>query len=99
MTLGYTLGNAQALFNTLAETVPEMEEQSVGDTVGGAQKLVDALADTLAEVEAVTPAKTLGNAHALNDLLGETWPHTGQCDGSGKHSGRDGTRDGGVVSR
>ena len=56
MTLGYTLGNAQALLNTVAETVQEMEELLVGDTRGGAQALFDALADTLAEVEAVTTA-------------------------------------------
>ena len=68
---GDTLGNAQALVNTVAETVQESEKLSVGDTRGGAEALVDALADTLAEVEALTTGDTLGNAHALNDLLGE----------------------------
>ena len=86
VTVGDTLGNAQALVDTLADTVPEME-LSVGDTRGGAQALVDAMADTPAEVEAVTPGDTLGDAHALNDLLGDSWRHTGQCAGSGQHGG------------
>ena len=30
--LGHTLGNAQALIHTIANTVPKMEEFSVGDT-------------------------------------------------------------------
>ena len=55
-----TLGNAQALVNTVAETVQEMEELSGGDTRGGAEVLVDALADTLAEVEELSVGDTWG---------------------------------------
>ena len=36
VTLGDTLGNAQPLVDTLSDTVPEMEEKSLGDTPGGA---------------------------------------------------------------
>ena len=98
MTVGDTLGNAKALVNTVAQTVQKMDELSVGDTRGGAQALVDALADTLTEVEALITDDTLGDAYALNDLLGCTYRHSGQCEGSGRHAGRHGTRDGGVVS-
>ena len=87
MKLGDTLGHAQALVDTLADTVPEMEWLSVGDTRGGAQALVEAMAVTLAEVEAVTPGDTLGDAYSLNDLLGERWRHTAQCAGSGQRAG------------
>ena len=45
MTLTDTLNNAQALVNTVAWTVQEMDELSVGDTPGGAQALVDARAE------------------------------------------------------
>ena len=81
MTRRVTLGD------TLADSVPEMEEYSVFDKRGGAQALVDALAERLAEVKAVTPGDRLGDAHALNDLLGDTWRHTGQCAGTGRHVG------------
>ena len=37
VTVGKTLGNAEALVDTLIDTEPEMEELSVGDTWGGAQ--------------------------------------------------------------
>ena len=50
VTLGDTLSNAQALVDTLSDTVPKMEQLSVADTRGGSQALVDARADTLAEV-------------------------------------------------
>ena len=62
MTLDDTPGNAQALVYTLADTVPELQEQSVGATWGGAQALVDTLAETLTEVEALTTGDTLGDA-------------------------------------
>ena len=75
MTLGDTLSNAQALVQTLADTVPEMEEYSVFDKRVGPQALVDAMADTLAEVEAVKPGDPQGDAHALNDLVGDTTTH------------------------
>ena len=99
MTVGDTLGNAEALVHNLGDTVPEMDLLSVGKTRGGAQELVDALGDTQAEVETVAPAHILGDAHALNDLLCASWRHTGQCAGSDRHAGQHGTKDGGVVSR
>ena len=91
LTVSDTLGNKQALVETLADTVPEMEDKSVGDTLGNAQALVDTLADTVAEEEALTSGDTLRDAHALNYLLGDTWTrdgrviirrHTGQCAGT-----------------
>ena len=87
MKVADTLGHAQALVDTLGDTVPEMEGLSVGDKRGGTQALVDARADKVAELEAVTPGDTLGDAHLLNDLLGETWRHTGPCAGTGRHAG------------
>ena len=56
----------------MSDTLPEMEEKSLGDTPDGAEALVDGRADTVEEVEAVIPGDTLGDAHALNDLLGDT---------------------------
>ena len=87
VTVGDTLGNKQALVETLADTVPEIEDKSVGDTMGEAQALVDAQADKVAELEAVKPGDTLGDVHALNDLLGVTWRHTEQCAVTGRHAG------------
>ena len=78
VTLGHKLSNAKALYDTLADTVPEREGKSLGDTESGAKPLFDARAETLAEVEAVTPGDKVGDAHALNDLLGDSWRHTGQ---------------------
>ena len=66
------MSNAQPLVDTLADTLPEMEEYSVFDKWVGPQALVDAIAGTLAEVEAVTPGDPLGDAHALNNLVGDT---------------------------
>ena len=84
--VGGTLGNAQGQIDTLANTVPKMEELLVGATSGNAQGLVYAGADKVAELEAVTPCDTLGDAHELNDLLGDTWRHIGQCTGTGPHA-------------
>ena len=78
VTLADKLSNAEALVATQSDTVPDMEEKSLGDTGSGTQALVDARDDTLAEVEAVTRGDTLGDAHALKDLLCESWRHTGQ---------------------
>ena len=72
------MGNAQSLVDMLADSVPEMEELSVGDTWGCAEALSDAWADKVAELEAVTPGDTLGDVHALNDLLGNSWRYTGK---------------------
>ena len=80
MTVGHTLGIAEALVDTLADTVLEIEELSKGKTRGGSQALVNALADTLAEVEAVTPAKTRGGRVVSRR-------HTGRCGGIGRRSG------------
>ena len=98
VTVGDTLGNKQALVDTLADTVPEMEEFSVWDTRDGAKTLVSARADTLAEVEAVNPGDKLGDLHALNDLLGDSLRHIGQCAGTARHATWLATRDGGVLS-
>ena len=87
VTVGDTLGNAEALVDTLAHTVPEIEELSKGETQGGAQALVAALADTLAEVEALTTCDTLGDIHGPNDVLGNTWRHIGQCAGTVREAG------------
>ena len=86
VTVRDTLGNEQALVDRLADTVPEMEEKSLGDTQSGAEALVDARPDALAEVEAATLGDTLGDFHALNDLLGDTWRHTGRCARTGRHA-------------
>ena len=72
VTVGDTLGNDKALVDTLADTLPEMEEYSVFDKRVGPQAPVAAMAETLAEVEAVTPGDPLGDAHALSDLVGYT---------------------------
>ena len=78
VTLDETLGNAQSVVDMLADSVPEMEELSVGDIWGCAEALSDAWADKVAELEAVTPGDTLGDVHALNDLLGDSWRYTGK---------------------
>ena len=61
----------------LPDSVPEMEELSVGDTWGCAESLSDPWADNVAELKAVTPGDTLGDGHALNDLFRGSWRHTG----------------------
>ena len=71
----------------LADSLPEMEELSVGDTWGCGEALSDAWANKVAELKAVTPGETLGDAHALSDLLGDSWRHTGQCVGTCRHVG------------
>ena len=58
MTLGETVGNAQALFDTLADSLAEVEADTLGNTGGDAKALVDTLADTLAE----EVSETLGEA-------------------------------------
>ena len=79
----------------LADSVPEMEELSVGDTWGCAESLSDAWADKVAELQAVTPGDTLGDAHALNYRLVDSWRHTGQCGGTSLRLGSRGSRVGG----
>ena len=87
VTVNDTLGNEQALVDMLADTVPEMEDRSLGDTQGSAEALVDTRADKVPELEAVKTGDTLGDVHALNDLLSDSWRHTGQCEDSGQHGG------------
>ena len=87
MPLGDTLSNAQGTVDTLADTVPEMEEYSVFKKRVGPQALFDALADTLTEVEALTPGDPLGDAQALNDLLSDTCRDIGQCAVTCRHAG------------
>ena len=66
----------------LADSVPAMEELSVGDKWGCVELLSDAWAENVAHLKAVTPGETLGDGHALNDLLRDSWRHTGECTGS-----------------
>ena len=87
VTVGDTLGNDKALVDTLADTLPEMEEHSVFKKRVGPQALVDALADTLTEVEALTTGDTLGDSQGLNDLLGDTCRDIGQCAVTCRHAG------------
>ena len=56
---GNKRGNANALLNSLADTLAE--EEALGDTRGDAHALVDNLAETLAEVEAVTKGEVRGD--------------------------------------
>ena len=64
-TLSDTLGDvgAEALVDTLAETLKDSESGTVGDPLGEveAETLVDTLAEKLAEVEGETLADTLGD--------------------------------------
>ena len=48
--MGDTRGDAQALVDTLAYTLGEVETVTLGDSVDDAHSLNDALADALAEV-------------------------------------------------
>ena len=87
MRVGDTLGNAQALGNTVAETVQEIKELLVGDTPGGAQALVDVRAHTEAEVDELPPGDKLDDGYGLTDLLGDVWRHTKQCTVTSRHAG------------
>ena len=53
-TLGHTLGDAQALVDTLADMVANVETETLGDTLSDAQSMVDTMADSQAKVEAET---------------------------------------------
>ena len=63
-TLGDTLSDvdAEALVDTLADSLIEVEVERLGDTLGDmdAEALVDTLADWLVEVEAETLGDTVG---------------------------------------
>ena len=67
---------AEALVDTLADTLAEVEAEALGDTLGDfeAEAPVDILADTLAELEGETLGVTLGDveAEALVDTLVDT---------------------------
>ena len=45
----------------MADTLAEVETETVGDTRGDAQALVDTMADSLAEVEAETLSDTVSH--------------------------------------
>ena len=57
---------AEALVDTLADTLAEVEAETLGVTLGDveAEALVDTLADTPAEVESETLGDALGDAEA-----------------------------------
>ena len=65
MTLGGTRSDAQALVESLADPLAEVESVTLGDTRGHAHALVDTPADKPAVVEAV--GDTRGDAHPLVD--------------------------------
>ena len=46
LSLGDTLGSAQALDNALADTIAEVEALTIGDTITDARALNDLLGDT-----------------------------------------------------
>ena len=52
MILADSVGDAIALYNQLADTLPEVEGETTGDARGDAQEVVYTLADSLEEVEA-----------------------------------------------
>ena len=82
MIQGDTRGDAHALVNTMADTLPK--EEAVGDTWGDTHALVDNLAVTLTEVETVALGDARGSAQALVDTLSET-RHTRRCASAGRH--------------
>ena len=45
-----TRGDAQSLFDTLADSLAEVDVETLGDKLSDAQTLVELLADTVAEV-------------------------------------------------
>ena len=47
--LGDTRGDAQALVDTMADSLAELEEDTLGDTLSDGQTLLKTLADTIAE--------------------------------------------------
>ena len=49
-TLGETLSYAQALVDTLPDSLAEVDVETLGDTLSDAHALVESLADTMAEV-------------------------------------------------
>ena len=57
-TVGNTRVDPQALVDTMAATIAEVEGETLGDRRSDAQVLVDTLCDTLPEVEADTPGDT-----------------------------------------
>ena len=67
MTLSYSLRNAPALKDPLADTLAEVEEVTHGASPGDAHALQDPLADTLADVETIKLVYSLGDAQVLFD--------------------------------
>ena len=58
-TPGDNQSDSQALFETLADPLAEVEAKTVGDTLSDAQALDDTMADSQAKVEAETLSDTL----------------------------------------
>ena len=70
--LGDTQGGAQALLDTRADKVAELEAVTPGDTLGDACALVDTLADTVQEMkEYLVVGKRVGT-QALMDEMADT---------------------------
>ena len=61
--------DAHLLFNTLADTLSEVEVVTLGDIRSHSQALVDSLADTLAELEAMA----LGDTWAMRTNWSTFW--------------------------
>ena len=74
-TLGETLNDVQALFETPPESLAEEERWTLYDTLSDAQALVETLAYSQAEVEAETPGETRGDAKTLVDTLADLRKH------------------------
>ena len=69
-TLGDTRGNAQALLDTLGDTLAEVEAETLGDT--RAMRRHDTVAASLPELEAETLGDTLSVPQALVKSLAHT---------------------------
>ena len=62
--LGDPLSDAQALVDTVADSLPEVEGETLGDSLRDAQAMVDRLAESEAEVE----AEMLGTSRQADSL-------------------------------
>ena len=49
-TLGDIRGDAQALVNSVADSLAEVEAETLGDTLSDARALIESLAETVAEL-------------------------------------------------
>ena len=64
-----TLSDAQALVDTMADSLAELEAARLAATLSDAQALVDTLGDSQGEVEGQTLGDKLSDAQALFDTL------------------------------